>query len=90
MKEFNNLQELQKRILNISDFMSCSDVEHITYEDCFSEFIMCEIAAIFGGGLPNDYFNMTELTEIENIFRRIYYANKELSNLLYNIKNKTK
>lgn len=44
---------------------------------------MFEVAGKLGGGLPTDYFNNQELTELENIFRKIYDANIDLSNLLY-------
>lgn len=43
---------------------------------------MFEVAGKLGGGLPNDYFNDEELTELENIFRKIYDANTDLSILL--------
>ena len=67
--------------LNISDVMFSFNVNEISYEDGLSEF-MFEVAGKLGGGLPTDYFNIKELTELETIFRKIYDANADLSNLL--------
>jgi hypothetical protein len=70
-----------KKII-MSDVMFSFDVKDISYDDGLSEF-MFEVAGKLGGGLPNQYFNHSELVELENIFRKIYDANVDLSNLLY-------
>ena len=80
IKSFNELNE--NKNLNISNVMFSFDVKDISYDDGLSEF-MFEVAGKLGGGLPDQYFNDSELTELENIFRKIYDANTDLSNLLY-------
>ena len=83
VKSFNELNYfVSLKNSNISDVMFSFDVKEVSYEDGLSEF-MFEVAGKLGGGLPNDYFNNKELTELENIFRKIYDANTDLSNLLY-------
>jgi hypothetical protein len=83
MKNIKNLNELnENKNLNISDVMFSFDVKDISYDDGLSEF-MFEVAGKLGGGLPDQYFNHSELNELENIFRKIYDANTDLSNLLY-------
>lgn len=72
----------ENNTLNIFNVIFSFDVKDISYEDGLSEF-MFEVAGKLGGGLPTDYFNNEELTELENIFRKIYNANTDLSNLLY-------
>ena len=69
-----------KKII-MPDVMFSFDVKDISYDDGLSEF-MFEVAGKLGGGLPNQYFNHSELVELENIFRKIYDANVDLSNLL--------
>jgi hypothetical protein len=76
----DNIQN-EGEILNISDVINIFQVKDISYEDCLSEF-MFYAAGKLGGGLPNDYFNNDEIIELEIIFRKIYVANTELSNLI--------
>ena len=53
-----------------------------SYDDGLSDFVF-DAASEIGGGLPQEYFNVDELIELEIIFRMLYDANIKLNNLIY-------